>query len=382
MRTLISLCLGALAVAACAEAPTGVTAPDTPLQPALASAIRGPCPGPATVVVTDEAALHAAVAAAAPGAVIAIDGTITLATGFVHFQTGDVTLTCATRGSGLAADAAAALGYLIVVAAPRVTVSNLVLDGRNVNQPYYSNNNGVTALGSEPRLLDNAMYCGSDLCAFLVNGTSAAVAGNYFEAASGVTGVHLQGPASDDARVERNALVATAPIASPAFGAIRVRDGDRMVVAHNTITGPWRNGMATASAFQLLIEKNSVGGAREFGLRLSTNAPIPTAGAVIRNNQFTGAGSAGIFARLLCSALFEGNNLNGNAGNTGLIFDVPTGANTVVGNTNVVIDNGAFDCDGDGVNDPNIIGGKGAVLHGVNLGSLVSEWVTGSNVLR
>jgi len=35
-----------------------------------------------------------------------------------------------------------------------------------------------------------------------------------------------------------------------------------------------------------------------------------------------------------------------------------------VGNVTAVIDNGSFDCDGDGVPDPNIITGPGRVLHG------------------
>ncbi len=46
-----------------------------------------------------------------------------------------------------------------------------------------------------------------------------------------------------------------------------------------------------------------------------------------------------------------------------MIFDVTTGANTLKGTPNaVVIDDGNFDCDGDGVADPNIIldiGGSG-----------------------
>ncbi len=64
------------------------------------------------------------------------------------------------------------------------------------------------------------------------------------------------------------------------------------------------------------------------------------------------------------------------------IFTSTTGANTLVGNQTVVVDNGAFDCDGDGVNDANIITGLGAVLNGVNLGQIVSDPVVSSNRLR
>jgi len=50
----------------------------------------------------------------------------------------------------------------------------------------------------------------------------------------------------------------------------------------------------------------------------------------------------------------------------GAIFDETTGANVLVGNQNVVIDDGgSFDCNGDGVGDPNIITGPGSVRRGV-----------------
>ncbi len=84
----------------------------------------------------------------------------------------------------------------------------------------------------------------------------------------------------------------------------------------------------------------------------------------------TGAGQAGGFAPEACGNTFFGNNLNGNAGDVGLIFPAQSGANVLSGNQNVVIDDGAWDCDGDGVNDPNIITGKGKVLHGASLAPL------------
>jgi len=77
----------------------------------------------------------------------------------------------------------------------------------------------------------------------------------------------------------------------------------------------------------------------------------------LRSNVVTSAGTGGVFAKLACGNAFVGNSLQGNAGNIGLLFDATTGANTLVGNGTIVIDNGAFDCNGDGVNDPNIITG-------------------------
>jgi hypothetical protein len=52
----------------------------------------------------------------------------------------------------------------------------------------------------------------------------------------------------------------------------------------------------------------------------------------------------------------------------GLVFDATSGANTYAGDRTVVVDNGAFDCNGDGVNDLNIITGPGMVGHGLGLG--------------
>lgn len=76
-----------------------------------------------------------------------------------------------------------------------------------------------------------------------------------------------------------------------------------------------------------------------------------------------------------------GNNLQGNAGEMVLVFDIATGANTYVGNNNVVVDNGAFDCDGDGVNDPNVMAGPGVARRGMSIGLSVSDAVTGATAL-
>jgi len=95
---------------------------------------------------------------------------------------------------------------------------------------------------------------------------------------------------------------------------------------------------------------------------------------VFRNNRATDAGEAAVYAGSLCNNVFIGNNFNGNYNDWGILFDWETGANTLVGNQDVVIENSPWaDCDGDGVPDPNIITGRGAVLHDVVLGKKVSE---------
>src|SRR2546425_5277098 len=70
--------------------------------PSFATASAQACPANPTVIVTDEAGLRAALAAAHPGDVIAVSGTIELTTGYT-ITTDGVTLTCATPGSGLVA---------------------------------------------------------------------------------------------------------------------------------------------------------------------------------------------------------------------------------------------------------------------------------------
>jgi len=86
---------------------------------------------------------------------------------------------------------------------------------------------------------------------------------------------------------------------------------------------------------------------------------------LFRANRVTGVGTAGIFLTSACGNELVGNNVQNSAGDAGVIFDGPTGANVLVGNGGAVIDNGSFDCSGDGVPDPNIIGGPGRVLRGV-----------------
>src|SRR5881396_1764470 len=84
--------------------------------------------------------------------------------------------------------------------------------------------------------------------------------------------------------------------------------------------------------------------------------------SVFSSNRVTGAGSAGVFAQRACANQFVSNDLRGNADGLGLLLNDSTGANVVTGvNNAVVLDNGAFDCDGDGGVDSNII--TGGVAH-------------------
>jgi hypothetical protein len=212
-------------------------------------------------------------------------------------------------------------------------------------------------------------------CAFIVGGTGAVVSDNRFQATDALTGVHLQanGPDPnvvfpiriDGARIERNTIVALTPSLSSRFGAIRPFDADQITIADNVISGPWRNGISPARLAHSQIQGNHIADAVVDGIRTSSfggDFPGLVAQNVFTNNRVSGAGRAGIFATRACSNQFASNDLRGNAADLGLVLDDTAGANVVAGVENaVVVDNGAFDCDGDGHTDPNII--TGGVTH-------------------
>ncbi len=114
-----------LTLAACSE-PTQPAAPaDRPAFSTLASIA---CPASPTFTVSDEASLRAALAAASPGAVIAIRGMIGIAAD-VFVTTPNVTLTCAAAGAGLFALNSSVNNLIVVdVGGSGVAVDGLVLD--------------------------------------------------------------------------------------------------------------------------------------------------------------------------------------------------------------------------------------------------------------
>src|SRR5207302_1092803 len=84
-------------IAACHESTQPAAPADRPAFGTMASLA---CPASPTFTVSDEASLRAALAAASPGAVIAIRGMIGIAAD-VFVTTPNVTLTCAAAGAGL-----------------------------------------------------------------------------------------------------------------------------------------------------------------------------------------------------------------------------------------------------------------------------------------
>src|SRR5436189_32308 len=315
------------------------------LAPSLtASPVSAGCAANPTVTAFDDTTLRAALKGARPADVIAVSGTIEV-TADDTIATDNVTLTCATPGSGLVARGLEVVD-MITVLARGVVVDGLVLDGsRASDAPWFAFNDGETAFAQDVRFTNNTVTCTLfGACAFVAGGTGAVVSDNQFQATDAFTGVHLQanGPDPnvvfpiriDGARIERNTIVALTPSVGVRFGAIRPFDADNIVIADNVISGPWRNGIS----------------------------PTRLSHSQIQRNQISGAVGSGIFADRACSNQFASNDLRGNAGDLGLFLTDTTGANVVAGvNNAVVIDNGAFDCDGDGRLDPNII--TGGVTH-------------------
>jgi nitrous oxidase accessory protein NosD len=250
-------------------------------------------------------------------------------------------------------------------------VHNWRIEGNTIGEGPGAIGDPEVLLGSPGgRFTGNTVQCGGT-CFFADGSPRLVVANNQFQSAAAGTGVHLQ-LGTDGDSVVANTVVTASPSDALQLGGIRVRDGANVVLADNIVRGPWANSMAVTDLTGGDIERNSLAGAGGYGIRLASGAsfvPISMTGNRFLANRVTGAALAGISAQLACGNSFIGNDLQGNAGNVGLVFNETTGANTYAGNATLVVDNGAFDCDGDGVNDPNIISGPGMARHGLQLGN-------------
>lgn len=202
-------------------------------------------------------------------------------------------------------------------------------------------------------IMENTVDC-LDACLFANASPGVTIARNHFRSSGQETGIHLQNGVDGDS-VIGNTVVALTPSLDNDLGGIRLVGGANVVVSDNAVSGPWANSFALTDLTGADVERNTAIGAVAFGIAMSTDAsmPISVVSSVFRSNQVSSAGLAGIDAAFACSNAITGNDLQGNAGNMGLHFEPTTGANTYVGNPTVVVDNGAFDCNGDGVNDPN-----------------------------
>ncbi len=396
-RRTLPILLVTLLASGCVDQSTG---PGGAMSAQFAKGGKAACPILADYVVSDEAGLRTALETASPGEVIGIDGMVGISKcrpessaachpdgGGVWIYTDSITLTCATEGSGLYSLPANDDQILIWVSASHVTVSDLVVDGSAMQHPEpHHIYVGVSLVGawevpSDFVLTRNTVRCSSASCFFSAGAPNVTVEDNEFYAEGPWTGVHLQGyhgPGPDGrmpwpidgTRVVGNTIITSAPSTwSPRVGGIRVHGGRDVIVAHNRIEGPWANSIAPTNLRSSVIMGNSGSGAQRYGIALYEDIyqrpGMVSTDNVFRANRLSGAGSGGIYVSSACGNTFTGNVLKGNANNLGALFDVETGNNTLRGNGNSeVIDNGHYDCDGDGVVDPNLIAGAKRVAAG------------------
>jgi hypothetical protein len=381
------VCVASLAVlllvVACSDQ---ATEPNTDIGPEFTTQAKlGHCPSGPDLVVTTEAELRAAMDGGADeGDVIAIEGLIPTDKGAWTFTDG-ITITCATPGSGLVADpnpdwAPGNSGYLLRIYGKDVTVTGLVLDALLApGGPIFAHDNGGNRHAENVAFTNNQAICGPGSCAMFHGVTGAIIAENTFDAYGSGTGVHVQGigPRDENGQsprpidgsiIERNTVIAhePQPEGCPWCGGIRPRDGRHVVVDHNTVVGPWLNSISTAEFFDSEVKSNRLEDAIEYGIAVTRNrnSDFSAVGNTFQNNDVRGAGVSGVRVQWACSNRFQGNSLNHNPSGIGLEFIWNTGANTLSENKNVVVDEGYYDCDGDGETDPNLITGSGKVLPG------------------
>lgn len=358
-----SLLLAAAVLAACADQPTTPTARAG--GPSLAAAKA--CAATPTAVVSTEAELRAAVAAAQPGDVIAVSGTIILPTQ-VTLTTPGITLTCAEQGAGLQV-VEGSRGVLLEVAARDITISGLHLDAEyafgaivafNVFNEDYS---GIRVTGNE-------VGCGYTVCVFFVGTQGTHITDNHFEGDSTNTGIQFQAPYRtsagipinpvDDVVIARNVIETEDSYPSSIYGAIRVRDGSNVTIEHNQIGAGWTSGIVLTNVFDSRVDQNRVDGTLRYGIGV---AEIVSLRVSLRDVSFTGnqvsnSGTAAMSIARACHNTFTGNNVQDNT--LGAVFLPSTGANVWRGNPGTVQDAGSIDCDGDGTVDPNQISGSRA----------------------
>ena len=330
------------------------------------------CAAAPNFVVTNGSQLSAALAAVTAGGTIAIDGIIAVSAS-VFVQTDDIRLTCKTPGSGLISSSGSTPFALLHVSGNGVQVDNLFLSSKPSDGFRGAFHTVFASKGPNPlerfRLRLNQIRCGNNgTCAFLIGAPGAVISENLFESLGTGSGIHVQGGGpldnitvfTDNTVVERNNIVAPTISGSQLFGAIRVRDGRDLIVRYNSSSGIWRNGIALAELDAALIQDNFIRQALDNGILASTNpvAAVSLRSSIIRANRIDGPQAVGIRLNRACWNRVENNDVTVAPGKLRARFEATTGANVYVGSSASVLNEGNFDCDGDGDTDPNTISGS------------------------
>lgn len=353
------LVLAAAALAACADQPAAPAARAAGPSRAAASA----CAASPTAVASSEAELRAAVAAAQPGDVIAISGTVSLAS-VVSVATAGITITCAEPGAGLDL-ADGNRGMLLDLRASGITISGLRLDAEYGFGAILAFHFGQDLSGI--RIAGNHVRCGYTVCMLMVGTRDTHVTDNHLAGDSTNTGIQFQSPGRladmtpifpvDNVVISRNLIETSKSYPNGIYGAIRVRDGSNATISHNEIRAGWTNGIALTNVYDSRVDQNRIDGALYYGIDVPQIVvrPIALSGVWFTGNQITNSGRSAIWPARACYNTFTGNNVQNN--DRGAIFLASTGANVWRGNPGKVQDRGSFDCDGDGSVDPNVISG-------------------------
>ncbi len=205
------------------------------------------------------------------------------------------------------------------------------------------------------RVAHNEVACGHTTCLLGVGADvlDVAVIDNRFTSAGSATGVHFENQIID-VRITNNTIVTTAPSPNTAgslAGGVHIRDGEGALVTANTILGPWVHSVSVTAFVGAKIEGNRLGGAQLHAVRLSGDDNR------VDGNRVDGAGDVPFFLTEACRNDLAGNRIENAVGGVGYLLDVTTGDNRIVENRTVVVDHGDFDCDGDGIPDPNLVTG-------------------------
>lgn len=269
------------------------------------------CPAVADFVVRNQFELLDALNAASPGDVIALDGMIELSFSEVFVQKDDLTLTCATPGSGLRAAPFVGISWLSIVTSKRVTVERLTLDATHTFNGGFLAFNGeeaFTGFAEDVRFVRNRVLCAVhhlEACVSIRSGVHAGlqgalVAGNTVESNGGQAAVHLQGVRS--ARVEGNTIEATAPSGD----GLRVNASEEIVVAENVVLGAFANSVFfLGGVFLSRVERNRIEGAREDPLVLFGAEGVQVSRNVVECGPSTCAFLAGSPRALVADNYFE-----------------------------------------------------------------------------
>src|SRR5947208_16842710 len=114
---------------------------------------------------------------------------------------------------------------------------------------------------------------------FVAGGFGPVVSENRFRTPAPLSRIPLQAEAGglDGPRLDRNTIVTTTPFVGFDFlAAIRVFNARNVVLADNTVAGPWANSLGPQGLSISVITRNRVKGATVYGTQFAGNPNFPS----------------------------------------------------------------------------------------------------------